>query len=254
MAARDSTRVMPHTCLMCGGVFTPLKWLTRKGGRRLVAYSGAKTCSAACEHSHMRKFDASRADSTRRAISGPNNWNWKGGVSVLYRGYHGAEWPEVAERVRKRDGYVCQRCGISQASLGETLHVHHVIPAANFTDLRKAHRESNLTTLCPPCHFKVEKTCGPVQMSLLAGMAPSHRRGSRARGEAVGGSKLTAHAVQILRTRYANGEQTRSLARETGISQSALWEAVVGRTWRHLPVPDYTSRPVAKPGPKPSAV
>lgn len=61
-------------------------------------------------------------------------------------------WRKNAWRVRKRDGYKCQGCGSQQASGSHNLDVHHVIPIRH----GGGDEMTNLTTLCRPCHMRVE--------------------------------------------------------------------------------------------------
>lgn len=251
MAARDSTRVKPHTCLFCGGVFTPVKLLSRIGGKRYAAYSGAKTCSMACEKLHMKTFEAKRILCIKQKSTGPKSASWKGGTSSLYRGYHGQEWQKIAEKARKRDKHQCQRCLKTQADLSSTLHVHHRVPAANFTDRKAANRMSNLVTLCASCHCAVEKTVGYVQMPLqLHPIKSGHGHGGHCKGSRVSGAKLNDGAVQLLRQEYCSGKTTRFIAKKYGLSQASAWAAINGHTWSHLKVPDYSKRVATKPGPK----
>lgn len=57
---------------------------------------------------------------------------------------YGEDWPAVRERVWKRDGYACTRCGTDD----RTIQAHHVVPrAAGGPD-----DPTNLLTLCRPCH------------------------------------------------------------------------------------------------------
>lgn len=84
---------------------------------------------------------------------GEDSPRWKGGVSS----YRGPEWDEISERARKRDGYRCQTCGISnkvsKAIYGFELNVHHVTPYR----VNENNSMSNLITLCPPCHQRLEQ-------------------------------------------------------------------------------------------------
>ena len=87
---------------------------------------------------------------------------------------YGPEWSKLRERIRSRDGYRCQVCGLVEG--GAKQHdVHHKIPFRQFRDetgriLReRANRSDNLVTLCPECHKKAEQN---VRMrSGLAGLA-----------------------------------------------------------------------------------
>lgn len=112
---------------------------------------------------------------------------------------YGPDWGKIRERVRARDGYKCQLCGIPEdpstagldaSHLNPPLRakrqhdVHHKVPFRAFirsaqssrsipegrdVALQQANRLDNLITLCPSCHKKVEAN---VRMrSGLAGLA-----------------------------------------------------------------------------------
>ena len=68
------------------------------------------------------------------------NPNWRGGISFEP---YSTEWTrELKERIRDRDGHICQMCG------ARGKHVHHV-------DYDKKNCDSkNLVTLCNSCHSK----------------------------------------------------------------------------------------------------
>ena len=61
------------------------------------------------------------------------------------------------------------------------------------------------------------------------------RDGTRARGERHGNSKLTAEIVIECRRRRASGETVESIARDVGIRQPAMSNALTGKTWTHVP-------------------
>lgn len=87
-------------------------------------------------------FGKSRPDHAEK-IRGEKNWNWKGGAGGKYP-------PEFSEalkrRIKRRDGYKCRKCDRS-SSPDRRLEVHH-------TDHnRRNNDESNLVTLCQPCHL-----------------------------------------------------------------------------------------------------
>lgn len=60
-------------------------------------------------------------------------------------------WDEVREQVLERDAYTCQSCGVSRADAKDppTFEVDHITPLA---DDGHPFDESNLQTLCRPCH------------------------------------------------------------------------------------------------------
>jgi len=74
------------------------------------------------------------------------NPNWKGGKSFeLYTSLFNKQ---LKERVRVRDNFKCQICGIPELELIERLHAHHI-------DYNKKNCElNNLVSLCRSCHTK----------------------------------------------------------------------------------------------------
>ena len=56
----------------------------------------------------------------------------------------------------------------------------------------------------------------------------------RSRGEKHGNAKLTADNVRELRSLYADGSTLRQLADKFGVSNVSVYNAVSGKTWRHL--------------------
>jgi DEAD/DEAH box helicase domain-containing protein len=87
---------------------------------------------------------------------------------------YGPDWGRIRERVRARDGYKCQVCGMPETTRQHD--VHHKVPFRAFVRAgspdhaqNEANRLDNLTTLCQSCHKKVEEN---VRMrSGLAGLA-----------------------------------------------------------------------------------
>lgn len=93
------------------------------------------------------------------------------GDSVASRG---PDWPRQRDLTRRRDGYLCRQCGAPERP-GRQHHVHHVVAFREFQWLpgenenyRQANRLSNLITLCPNCHHRVEG--GVAVQSTLAGL------------------------------------------------------------------------------------
>lgn len=67
---------------------------------------------------------------------------------------YGPEWEAICRRVRERDGYHCQGCGIPERERAH--HVHHKIPFRVFATREQANQMQNLITLCPVCHRRAE--------------------------------------------------------------------------------------------------
>lgn len=59
--------------------------------------------------------------------------------------YATREWKDLKAAALKRDNYTCQDCGSK-----EHLIVHHKLPRED----GGADHESNLKTLCQPCHYQ----------------------------------------------------------------------------------------------------
>lgn len=79
-------------------------------------------------------------------VSGPNNPNWKGGVTYEYRLFRkSASYQRWRKAVLTRDNYTCTQCGDK-----EDLHVDHIEPFALHPALRLD--MNNGRVLCAPCH------------------------------------------------------------------------------------------------------
>ena len=60
------------------------------------------------------------------------------------------DWPEIAERIKRKNGYRCERCKGKADKEGESLGVHHL-------DGDKSNCEDwNLACLCNRCHLKIQ--------------------------------------------------------------------------------------------------
>jgi 5-methylcytosine-specific restriction endonuclease McrA len=99
-----------------------------------------------------RRFRFCSPECANEWHSGEQHNNWKGG----YNGYYGKTWKRQRNLARKRDGYTCQDCGITEMALGRQLDVHHIVRFSDFPDSSDANRLGNLTTLCHSCHIKRE--------------------------------------------------------------------------------------------------
>ncbi len=68
--------------------------------------------------------------------------------------YYGSSWAKQRDRARARDDYRCQVCGTAEQD--RVHHVHHKSPFRQFDSPKIANHLSNLVTLCPSCHRRVE--------------------------------------------------------------------------------------------------
>lgn len=107
---------------------------------------------------HLSKSEGIYCSYTCRALDkgGEDHPRWSGG-----RIDYGEGWTEEKrEKVRKRAGYECARCGKGQdETLEESnrkLHVHHIKPAKQVDDPEERNDVDNLAALCISCHASIE--------------------------------------------------------------------------------------------------
>ena len=77
---------------------------------------------------------------------GENNQCWRGGKSR--EPYNWDFSPELKEKIRKRDNYICRMLGCNAIQSNKKFPIHHI-------DYNKQNNEpENLITLCHSCHSK----------------------------------------------------------------------------------------------------
>lgn len=64
--------------------------------------------------------------------------------------YSSKLWEDTRDYIRKRDRYICQRCG----ALGEEVHHKVHLSPENINDLNITINPDNLILLCHSCHMK----------------------------------------------------------------------------------------------------
>ena len=117
-------------CVQCGKRFAQPRWYVEKGMR-------SQFCSTRC-----------RAE-----------WESDEAFELVLEGrpeYRGGNWKTQANLARKRDGFCCVACGLTEDALGRQMDVHHKIPYRLFDSPKEANQLGNLISLCPSCHQKVE--------------------------------------------------------------------------------------------------
>lgn len=140
--------VMSFECVGCGSAFdrAPSFVNGRKGA--------GKYCTRACRDLHW---------------VGQKNPNWQNGDKVYKRG---PRWYSIRRRILARDKHQCVRCGG-----GGRLHVHHIVPFRMFEDADTANRDSNLVSLCPPCHRRIDARHKWVRLPQSGGVLMMAARG-----------------------------------------------------------------------------
>ncbi len=171
---------------------------------------------------------------------------WKGGQSRTSSGY---------ALVRRASGYSLAHRLVMEQFLGRTLEpweiVHHI--NENKTDNRPenlalvtrsshmAHHQSRRRYDPAPITCRVCDHCGREYVVPSKKIKTSKfcsygcARSSVPNGETHHKAKLTADGVRSIRSRCANGEQIKAIAKETGLSISAIWMAAKRKTWKHIP-------------------
>lgn len=125
-------------------------------GKDFYVIPSRKETAKFCSHECYSKWRS-------KNIRGTKHPNWKGG----YQEYYGPNWREQRNRARKRDGYQCQICGITEKELGHQLDVHHIVPILEFgyivsenDNYLEANALSNLLSVCQSCHSSIEPRRG----------------------------------------------------------------------------------------------
>lgn len=126
------------TCPNCAVTF-------RGNGRRIF-------CSRRCARAQRGRefFQSEQGESIKDQMSerltGPRNWNWRGGRRSLP--YAPGFVRRLKKRVRERDGNQCITCHVLPTRR-DPLVVHHIDGS------KDNHEESNLVTMCRRCHGKL---------------------------------------------------------------------------------------------------
>lgn len=146
-----------------------LDWIGKKYGRlTIVKRVGHKwLCRCDCGNETLVRSNCIADGRTKSCgcfrvenISGPKCRFWRGGVTEEQRGIRGiSAYFTWGKHVKKRDGYVCQKCGVSAGEVDKKeIHAHHV---KNFIDaLDEALDIDNGITLCEECHKSFHKQYG----------------------------------------------------------------------------------------------
>lgn len=126
------------TCINCGLVATVKK------------HQKHKFCSHKCAMEYL---------------SGIRHYRWLGPENTHTS--RGRGWYAIRQRVLNRDKYTCQECGIQvhdndnkRGCISNVANVHHITPYR----LTKDNSLSNLVTLCPSCHMKIEWQPNVIKM------------------------------------------------------------------------------------------
>lgn len=147
------------TCEICGEIFRV----------RPAREDAARFCSRSCQNEWMsRNFGRLGMGDHLPVMRGEENPRWKGG----YEPYYGPNWYTQRERALARDEFSCRICGKTEEEIGRSPDVHHIQRFGDFAEgsspiYEQANRLSNLVTLCPKHHRKLEGLSVDEQKELL---------------------------------------------------------------------------------------
>lgn len=195
-----------HTCEYCGETFAVPRYQLR--------HRTPKFCSLTCFHSNRGKWSEaafwSRADTSNTGC-----WEWQRGRNK--NGY-GRFMGSYAHRIAYR---------LAHGLIAPGMKVCHTCdnpPCVNPAHLFLGTDKDNMADCRRKGRFRKPPT----------GVTVSPAR--RARGERVGGSRLTANVVaEIRRAHPAWGGTQAELAAQFGVSQTTIWNIIHRHTWCHIP-------------------
>lgn len=119
------------------------------GGDELADYFKV---TRSCIYLRLRKIGMKMRDNTQ--LIGNKHWRWTGDYNIpLYKRNRGSRLSkEWSLKVKKRDDYTCQDCGVRG-----NVHAHHIRPFKDCYDTKDAFDVNNGKTLCHECHVKIHR-------------------------------------------------------------------------------------------------
>lgn len=126
---KDGRCLKPHLCVDCN------KEITRQ-----TSLYGKGRC-ASCARKYTYKINPT-------VTSGKNNGNWVNDRNLLEYSENFNE--RLKNKIRHRDNYICQNCGIPEIECNRKLDIHHIDYDKKNTN------EDNLISLCRNCHSGVQ--------------------------------------------------------------------------------------------------
>lgn len=154
----------PFCSKKCQGI-----WIAEHDSKRVVI--ACAQCNKPTKQKQYRLAECDRFFCSRACMGVWQSLNWTGENNPFWKGgavhYYGPNWKQQARAARKRDGYQCRHCGVTQKKLRRSLDVHHVQPIRTFgyipgrnENYKQANNLTNLISLCTSCHKGVE--CGKI--------------------------------------------------------------------------------------------
>jgi len=132
---KGGTKYFPHYCRLCNQKISYFSWKHGKG-----------RCKP-CFNKYIKESGILMGkNNPMYGMTGDKCIHWQGGKS--FEPYSKEFTNNLKERIRFRDGYKCQECGVPQKECIGRLHIHHI----DYD--KKNSNEDNLISLCRSCHTK----------------------------------------------------------------------------------------------------
>lgn len=112
------------------------------------------------EYPRTEEWRQKMSDAKRKSgrWSKEDNPNWKGGIAGVKNERNNGRMTWWRKSVKRRDNYICQKCGIDgkipcgSCHRKPVLHADHIKPWSDYPELR--YEISNGRTLCEDCHLR----------------------------------------------------------------------------------------------------
>jgi hypothetical protein len=133
---KDGRCLKKYHCKDCG----------KEIGVNSAIYGSHKCMSCVQKGKKLSEEHRKKICSNLNHSCGKNNVNWQNGKS--FEKYGSLFNGQLKERVRVRDNFICQLCGIPELEFNRRLSCHHI-------DYNKRNNNlNNLIALCNSCHQK----------------------------------------------------------------------------------------------------
>jgi len=127
------------TCVICEKQFWMQNWQLRRSEKYY--------CSRECWRKRdVLEISKKISNTLLGKYTGENHSQWRGGIS--FEPYPITFNNQLKDKIRVRDKFICQKCGVPELECDRRLATHHI-------DYNKKNcKESNLISLCNSCHTK----------------------------------------------------------------------------------------------------
>jgi len=130
--------------------------------------------------------------------------------------------PALVEKV-----YELHASGMTYRKIGITLGI------SNVWALYQVQRTLHLPIISPELKMKAIEASENNRARILSGINLTNKNTFKC-GVSNINAKLTPQKVKAMRKRYADGESTKVLADEYGVSSGVARYAIIGKTWKHV--------------------